>query len=86
MAEPVWLEITGTEAELILRYGYPFPEQTELFEKISGRAGYHDICIDSFSLEIILGDLSRSMRETSNGALLDALDAICTCIETALGR
>ena len=41
MSNDVEIEITGREAKLILKYGYPFEEQAEIFKPISGKSGYH---------------------------------------------
>lgn len=61
--EMISIEISGREAKLILKYGYPFPDQEELFEACAGKAGYHTIDIDKYWLELIIGDLSRSLKD-----------------------
>ena len=33
------IEINGRESKLILKYGYPFPEQAALLEELSGKKG-----------------------------------------------
>ena len=84
MADQIKIEITGREAKLILKYGYPFPEQVEMFENISTAREYHTILIDRYWLELIIGDLSRSMREIRSNRLLEELDCLCTSLETSL--
>lgn len=86
MAKVQEVEITGREADLILEYGYPFLEQAEILQAVADKRGYHAISIDEFWLEMILADLSRSMREINDGSLLKELDELCTVIETAIRK
>ena len=43
MSNNVEIEISGREAWLILKYGYPFPEQAELFKPIAKEKGYYSV-------------------------------------------
>ena len=78
------IEITGREAKLILKYGYPFPDQAELIKPYAGKAGYHTIAIGKYWLEIIIGDLCRSIKEVKSRSLIDELDELCDVLETAI--
>ena len=82
--ETVEIEISGREAKLILKYGYPFPEQEVLFERVSGKAGWHTISIDKYWLELIVGDLCRSIKEVKSYPLIEELDALCDSLEGSL--
>lgn len=86
MTEVLEIEITGREADLILEYGYPFPEQAIALQKVAGRPGCHVVSIEGFSLEMILADLSRSIRELDDGALVEELDELCTVIEGSIRK
>jgi hypothetical protein len=86
MSENIEIEITGREAKLILKYGYPFPDQKPLFEAIAGKQGFHLVNIDQYWLEHIIGDLARSIKETRSEALQEELDALCDSLELAISR
>ena len=77
-------EISGREAKLILKYGYPFPDQAELIKPFADKAGYHTIAIGKYWLEIIIGDLCRSIKEVKSRSLIDELDELCDALETAI--
>ncbi|MER2490740.1 hypothetical protein [Catenovulum sediminis] len=81
MSDNIEIEITGREAKLILKYGYPFPDQEEIFLPISGKRGFHIVHIEKYWLEIILGDLCRSIREVKSESLQEELDALCNSLE-----
>ena len=78
----IW--ISAREAELILKYGYPFPEQEELFRPLSKKKSLQKISIGKFWLEVIIGDLCRSIREVKNYSLQEELDALCDSLEVAV--
>lgn len=79
------LELTGAEAKLVLKYGYPFSEIEPIFESIAGKRGWHCIQVDRYWQEMLAGDLARSIRESNSEALIHKLDTICTTIEIAVG-
>jgi len=84
MSDDVEIEISGRDAELILEYGYPFPDQASAFEAVSGKDGFHQMMIGRFWLETIVGDLSRSIREIRRDSLQEELDCLCDMLESAM--
>jgi len=84
LSDDVEIEISGREARLILRYGYPFPDQAHAFEAVAGKAGFHRLMIERFWLEMLVGDLSRSTQEVRSVALQEELDSLCVTLETAM--
>ena len=86
MSDSVEIEITGREASLILKYGYPFPDQAAYFERVAGKKGYHQVTIGKFWLETIVGDLCRSLKEVRSSALQEELDSVCDSLEIAMGN
>lgn len=84
MSGGVEIEISEREASLILRYGYPFPDQVPAFAAVAGKAGFHRLMIDNFWLEMLVGDLSRSTQEVRSAALQEELDSLCVTLETAM--
>lgn len=84
MSDDVEVEISGREASLIIQYGYPFPDHESIFEEIAGKEGFHQVVLGKFWLEMIVGDLSRSIREVGNPALQEELDSLCDILESAM--
>jgi hypothetical protein len=84
MSDDVEVEISGREANLILKYGYPFPDQVPDFEAVAGKKGYHQVVIGGFWLEAIVGDLSRSIQEVGSSPLQEELNSLCVMLESAM--
>ena len=82
--DDVEIRISGREANLILNYGYPFPDQVELLKPLSGKRGWHQISIGNYWLELIIGDLCRSIREVKSYSLQEELDSLCDSLEIAI--
>ena len=71
------IELTSRELHLLLEYGYPFEEQEQVLRASKAVRGYHRVRLDSFWIEMLLGDVIRSAREITNRRLLDELDGLC---------
>ena len=84
-SESIVVEISAREANLIVKYGYPFPEQAQLLNHISDKPGWHAVSMDKFWLEQILGDLSRSVKGIEDLGLQEELDGLCCSLERKLG-
>lgn len=78
------IEITPRERQLLLKYGYPFPEAEEPLRNSRAVKGYHRVRIDAYWIEMMVADLSRSAREIRSRTLLEEIDALCDVLETAL--
>jgi hypothetical protein len=81
--EDIKIRMSGREATLILEYGYPFPEQAELLKPLSERRKWHEVSIRQYWLELIVGDLSRSIKEVEDIGLQQELDSLCNSLELA---
>lgn len=66
---------------LVLEYGYPFEELQTQLEALAGIDELRTVTIDEFYLNLLLGDLFRSMKQTEDEALFDLLDELYTEIE-----
>jgi hypothetical protein len=80
------VELTPRERRLLLKYGYPFPEQEETLRESKAVRGYHRVRIDAYWIEMMLADIVRSARQISNRALLEELDALCSTLDCALAN
>jgi hypothetical protein len=78
------LELSSREVHLLLNYGYPFPEAERPLRESQAVEGIHHVRIDAYWLEMMLGDLCRSVRQQSSRALVEELDALCDELERAL--
>lgn len=82
----VEVELTGRQAEILVKYTYPFDEDKEQLESFIGKPGNHRLKSDDFYLPMITGDLVYSAKKINDGNLLDEFDGICTIIELAVSR
>ena len=82
--ESIEIEINQRVAKLILKYGYPFPEQKKLFEAVKNKPGWHSINIDKYWLEIIIGNLCISLKEIRSRTLLEEVNELCDELEMAI--
>jgi hypothetical protein len=82
--DDVRISISGREAKLILEYGYPFPEQAELLKPLSDQKGMEEVSIGRYWLELIIGDLCRSIKETEDYHLQEELDSLCDSLENTI--
>ena len=80
------IELTSRELHLLLEYGYPFEEQAQILQASKAVRGFHRVRLDSFWIEMLLGDVIRSAREITNRRLLDELDGVCGALECALSE
>jgi hypothetical protein len=78
------LELTSREVSLLLKYGYPFPNEEQKLRDSMAVEGYHRVSIDAYWVEMMLADLSRSAREVRSRRLLQELDALCSVLECAM--
>ncbi len=80
------IELTSRELHLLLEYGYLFEEQAQILRASKAVRGFHRVRLDSFWIEMLLGDVIRSAREITNRRLLDELDGVCGALEWALSE
>ena len=83
-SEQVEIEITNREAKLILKYGYPFADEEKIFERAAKQRGTSCIAIRPYWLELIMADLSRSIKEVRSRPLQEELDELCDVLQSAL--
>jgi hypothetical protein len=78
------LELTSRERTLMLKYGYPWPEDAERLRNSKAVKGHHRVLIDAYWIEMIQADIVRSAKEISSPALLEELEALCSVLDCAL--
>lgn len=77
------LQLTSREIELVLNYGYPFPEEAALLRASKAKRGVHHVQIEADWIEMWSADIVRSAKKLRSRALLDELDALCDVLENA---
>ncbi len=81
----VEVELDPFERELILKYGYPFPDLQSRLEALSGSRRPEVVAFSSLDVDMVTGDLSRSINHGEvPDRLLDAVDCLCSRLEVHL--
>ena len=79
------LDLDPFERELVLRYGYPSPELQSRLRVLSNSGRSEIITFDSFDIEMVSGDLARSMNHGEvPRAHIDAVYDLCSRLEVYL--
>ena len=73
------VELTSREVSLLLKYGYPFPDEEQKLRASKAVKGMHRVRLGAYWIELMLGDLVRSAKEISSRRLLDELDELYSC-------
>ncbi|MDH5232361.1 MAG: hypothetical protein OEY38_20050 [Gammaproteobacteria bacterium] len=82
----VEFELTQRESQLVLKYGYLFPDHQPLFEATAKIQGWSTIEMEEFWLQQLIGDLSISTNEATDLSLQEELNEICETLELAIER
>ncbi len=78
------VELTSREVSLLLKYGYPFPDEEQKLRASKAVDGIHRVRLGAYWIELMLGDLARSEREIRSQRLLEELDELYSVLEFAL--
>ncbi len=79
------LEMTRRERTLAREHGYPFKEVRAALDAVESEPGTASIVADSYWLELLVGDLSRSCNDCADHQLAVELDELCLRLEFELG-
>ena len=85
-SEPRTLELTPRELGLLLKYGYPFPDEAQKLRDSKAVQGYHRVPIDAYWIEMMLADVVRSAKTIRSASLLEELDTLCSVLDCALAN
>ena len=81
--ETCTLRLTRREVALVLKYGYPFPEDAALLRSSKVEDSVHVAHIDAYWVSMWITDTVRSAKEIRSQSLLEGLDALCRVLEDA---
>lgn len=83
VADPRTLQLTPRELQLLLKYGYPFPEEEELLRSSKIKKGLHNLQVDAYWIGMWIADIVRSAKTIRSQRALEELDALCDVLEAA---
>ena len=75
--------MTPEERELILKYGYPFNRLAKSLRRHSSSAAIKTILMSAYELEMLIGELSRSINHRECSQFEDAVIDLCDRLEYA---
>jgi len=81
--EAIEIELLPEERELLLEYGYPFPDARAQLEQSASSPDIEILTISRFYLNQMIGDLSYSINKRTKGKLQNALIELCDRLEFA---
>jgi hypothetical protein len=81
--ETIDIQLTRKERTLLLRYGYPFARIEQALKSCESSRDIEIIPMDRFELELLIGDVSRSINHMKGGATQDQLLDLCDRLEAA---
>ena len=77
----VTLKLTPVDRDLIRAHGYPFPAIKAALDAVPSEQDVADVVCDRYYVELLLGDLARSINDCTDPVLLEDLDALYEGIE-----
>ena len=81
--ETIEIELLPEERELLLKYGYPFPDAKKQLQGFSSSPYVEVLTISSFYLDQMIGDLSYSINKRTKGRVQRDLHELCDRLEMA---
>ena len=81
--DAIEIELLPEERELLLQYGYPFPDAKAQLERSASSPEVEILTISRFYLNQMVGDLSYSINKRTKGKIQRALIELCDRLEMA---
>jgi len=81
--DAIEIELLPEERELLLQYGYPFPDAKAQLEQNVSNPDVEILTINRFYLNQMVGDLSYSINKRTKGKIQRALIELCDRLEIA---
>ena len=81
--EAIEIELLPEERQLLLEYGYPFPDAKSQLEQCAASADVEVLTISRFYLNHLIGDLCYSINKRTKGKTQQALIELCDRLENA---
>ena len=81
--DTIEIELLPEQRELILKYGYPFPDERKQLQRHASSSDIEVLTINPFYLEKMIGDLSYSINKRTKGSVQSDLLDLCDRLEYA---
>lgn len=81
--EAIEIELLPEERELLLEYGYPFPDAKAQLQQYAASPDVEVLTISRFYLNQMIGDLCYSINKRTKGRIQNALIQLCDRLEIA---
>lgn len=81
--DAIEIELLPEERDLLLQYGYPFPDAKTQLERYASSSDVEVLTISRFYLNQMIGDLSYSINKRTKGRVQQALIELCNRLEIA---
>lgn len=81
--DAIEIELLPEERELLLKYGYPFPDAKTQLEQCASSPDVEILTISRFYLNQMIGDLSYSINNRTKGHIQRDLIELCDRREIA---
>jgi len=79
--DAIEIELLPEERELLLQYGYPFPDAKAQLQQCASSPDVEVLTISRFYLKQMIGDLSYSINKRTKGKIQRALFELCDRLE-----
>lgn len=77
------IQLTPEERELLLKHGYPFDRLAKSLRRHASSPAITTILMSAYELEMLIGELSRSINHGERGQDEDAVIDLCNRLEYA---
>ncbi|WP_397570289.1 hypothetical protein [Schlesneria sp. T3-172] len=77
------IELTPSERKLLMRHGYPFEGIAKALQRVESSRNIELIPMSPFELEMLIGDVCRSINRMRIGRTMDQLMELCDRLEVA---
>ena len=79
--EAIKIQLLPEERQLILEYGYPFPDAKKQLQRLAASDDIEVLIISQFYLQQMIGDLSYSINKRTKGRVQYELNDLCDRLE-----
>lgn len=77
------IELTFIDRDLILKYGYPFERLQRALKRWPKQQGVRNVRMSQYELQMLIGELCRSVNHRETGDDEDAVLDLCDRLEYA---
>ena len=83
-SDKVKLQVSREDRDLIRHHGYPFPSIESAMAAVPDSEDVAEVVCDRYCVELLLGDLARSINESTDSDLQEQLNDLYEYIESEM--